>query len=159
MLKGIDIHLQRTRDGRDFIDQILAQHRVAPMVAVGIQGAHASAPHGDENLTVADVAAINEFGLGVPARPFMRLTFEQRAGDLQKLGRGLEQRVLQGSMTVTNALLIMGADAVGKVRATIDSGVAPPNAPSTIARKGSSKPLVNFGQLKGSITSEVRHAK
>jgi len=30
--------------------------------------------------------------------------------------------------------------------------VAPPNAPATIARKGSSKPLVATGQLKSAIS-------
>jgi hypothetical protein len=158
VLKGVEVQVQHSRDGRKYIDQILAQHRGAPLVAVGIQGARASAAHG-EGLTTADVAAINEFGMGVPERPFMRLTFEQRAGDLQKLGRGLEHRVLEQTMTVDAALNVMGAAAVGYVRGTIDSGVPPPNAPSTIARKGSSKPLINFGQLKGSITSEVRRGR
>lgn len=156
MLKGVEVKVQHSRDGRKFIDQILLQHRGAPLIAVGVQGSQASAVHGDEGLTTADVAAINEFGMGVPARPFMRLTFEQRAGDLQKLGRGLEQRVLQGSMTVDNALNVMGTAAVGYVRATLDSGVPPPNAPGTIAKKGSSQPLIDTAQLKGSITSEVR---
>lgn len=156
MLRGFEVKVQHSRDGRKYIDQILAAHRGVPMVAVGILGAKASVAHGNEGLTTADVAAVNEFGMGVPARPFMRLTFEQRAGDLQKLGRGLEQRVLQGSMTVEAALLVMGAAAVGYIRATIDAGVEPSNASSTVKQKGSSKPLINTGQLKGSVTSEVR---
>jgi len=155
VLKSVDVTLQRPKDGRSYIERIVAKLRGEPKVTIGIQGG----PHGDDGLTTADVAAINEFGLGVPARPFMRLTFEQRARDLQALVRGLEHRILEETMQVDQALKIMGAAAVGYVRATIDAGVPPPNAPSTIARKGSSKPLINFGQLKGSITSEVRRGR
>jgi hypothetical protein len=159
VLRGFEVKVQHSRDGRKFIDQVLAAHRGAPVVAVGLQGAAASSPHGSSGLTTADVAAVNEFGMGVPARPFMRLTFEQRQGDLQKLGRGLETKVLRGELGVEAALKVMGAAAVGHVRSTIDSGVPPPNAPETIARKGSSGTLRDTGQLKGSVTAEVRHGR
>lgn len=156
MLRGLEVKVQHSIDGRKFIDQLLAALRDAPVVAVGIQGSHAAAPKAGEGLTTADVAAINEFGMGVPERPFMRQTFEQRRGDLQKLGRGLGKRILDGQMDVERALKVVGVAAVGYVRATIDSGVPPPNAPSTIKQKGSSKQLIDTGQLKGSITAEVR---
>jgi hypothetical protein len=159
VLRGLDVKVLHSRDGRKAINQMLAAHRGAPVVAVGVLGSKASTAHGSEGLTTADVAAVNEFGLGVPERPFMRQTFEQRLVDIQKLARGLEQRVLQKTMTVDGALQVMGAAAVGYVRATIDSGVEPGNAPSTIKQKGSSKTLVNTGQLKGSISSEVRRGR
>ena len=155
MLRGFDIKIQHSKMGRSFLDRILGQHRAAGVISVGVQGT----AHQDSALTTAQIAAIHEFGLGVPTRPFMRLTFEQRQRDIQKLGRGLEKRILEGHMTVENALKVMGVAAVGFIRATIDAGMSPALHPRTIARKGSSKPLVDTGQLKGSITAEVRHGR
>lgn len=41
------------------------------------------------------------------------------------------------------------------IRQTIKKGVPPPNAPLTVAIKGSSKPLVDRGDLFGAVTSVV----
>jgi hypothetical protein len=44
---------------------------------------------------------------------------------------------------------------VGVIKQRIANGIAPPNSPYTIARKGSSKPLIDTGQLRNSITYQV----
>jgi HK97 gp10 family phage protein len=49
-----------------------------------------------------------------------------------------------------------GAVMANAMRRTIDAGVPPPNAPSTIAQKGSSKTLFDTGLMYGEIQSEVR---
>lgn len=157
MLRGFEFKVRRARDGREFVSRLLSAHRGAPVAAVGVQGSAASAPHGEGSpLTTAEVAAVNEFGMGVPERPFMRATFEQRASDVAKLGAALERKVLQGALSVEQALAVIGQAAVSMVRATIDSGLPPPNAPSTVERKGSSGTLRDTGQLKGHITAQVR---
>ncbi len=42
------------------------------------------------------------------------------------------------------------------ILATIDSNIPPPNAPATIAKKGSSKTLFDTGEMYGSVESELR---
>ncbi|MDF7681191.1 hypothetical protein PT300_11600 [Enterobacteriaceae bacterium ESL0689] len=50
----------------------------------------------------------------------------------------------------------MGEKLAGEVKRKIQSGIAPPLDPKTIARKGSSRPLIDTGNLLQSITYEVR---
>ena len=49
----------------------------------------------------------------------------------------------------------MGVQIVAWIKETIVAGLEPPNVPATIARKKSSKPLVDHGQLLNSIHFEV----
>jgi len=151
VLRGFEVKLQRPKDGRSYIDSLLAQHHRASLVSVGVRG-HA---HQDSKLSSAGIAANHEFGLGVPERPFMRLTFEQRKDDIQRLTRELEKRVLEERMTTEQALAVLGSAAVGYIRSTIDAGVPPPLSPETIKRKGSSKTLIDTAQMKGDISYEV----
>ena len=81
----------------------------------------------------AEVAAWNHFGTEkVPARPF------------------LDVAIVKNKAIVAGA---MGAMAAGKVQQYIaDVFIPPPNSPRTIARKGSSHPLIDTGQMRQSIT-------
>jgi len=75
-----------------------------------------------------------------------------------------EVRIRNNIPILNKALIIAykdGLETFGQVAeiqitATIDRGVPPPNAPSTIAAKGSSQPLFDTGQLYGQISHEVR---
>lgn len=115
----------------------------------------ASEPGGD--LTVAAIAAIMEYGTHdghVPARPWLRPAFDRARERLIALaGKGL-LGVLVGDTTVPIVLGQMGATLVSEARngITAGAGIPPPNAPSTIRRKGSSRPLVDTGRLVGAIT-------
>jgi hypothetical protein len=51
---------------------------------------------------------------------------------------------------------LIGMRVVGDIQDRISDGIPPPNSPITIARKGSSKPLIDSGQLRQSISFEVR---
>lgn len=152
MLRGFDVKVLHPKQGRSFLDRLLARHHAASIVSVGVRGR----PHGDDGQTSASIAAAHEFGHGVPERPFMRMTFEQRRADLQRLAAGLEKRIIEQDMPVPTALEVLGAAAVGYIRQTIDAGVPPALSPATVARKGSSKTLIDTAQMKGDVTSEVR---
>ncbi len=95
-------------------------------------------------MPIASLGEIHEFGLGVPQRSFIRAWFDSKRAeieaDIRKFGSN--------------------PDALAeRLRAScqeyIANGVAPPNAPSTIARKGSSKPLIDSGVLRTSIEGIV----
>lgn len=116
------------------------------------------ANHG--GISMAELAAIHEYGspaAGVPERSFIRRTFAAKEDDVAKMAARLAAGVFSGQMSATRALEILGAFGATEVKKTITegAGVPPPNAPSTIAKKGSSRPLVDTGRLLGSIQWEV----
>lgn len=129
-------------------------------LSVGIQDeeAGATAENGD-GLTVGDVASINEFGLGVPERSFIRAWFDQNESQnkdtLRNVGTGLVKGAIPDATTALNQA---GLSFVGSMQGRMSAGVPPPNAPSTIARKGSSTPLIDTGQLRASIRHKVTKA-
>ena len=93
--------------------------------------------------------------VGIPERSFLRSTVDreqkkiekqlERAGRDFSIGKGLKA-----------ALGTVGAFVVGEIRKTFDRSIGlAPLKPATVARKGSTKPLIDEGQLKGSITWEI----
>lgn len=113
-----------------------------------------------DGITMIELAAIHEFGspaAGVPERSFIRRTFEVKTAELKVIKRRLAERVVTGKMTIGDALEILGSWGAAEVKKTITvgPGVPPPNAPSTVERKGSARPLVDTGRLVGSIQWEV----
>lgn len=124
--------------------------------------------HEADGLTVAQIAAIHEYGatvttasgatIVIPARSMLRATFdEQREANVKKL-RTLADAVLMGRIPLERALNVFGVDMVGQVVTRINVGIPPPNAESTIRRKGSDKPLVDSGQMKQSVQHAVKDA-
>ena len=109
-------------------------------------------------LTVAEVAAIHEFGApeaNIPQRSFVRATVDAKAAEIAALQHGQASAVFQGKTELGPALDRIGAKVASMMQATIAAGITPPLKPETVERKGSSKPLVNTGQLKSSITWKV----
>jgi hypothetical protein len=127
-------------------------------IEVGVFGPNADKPHegaGAQRLTVLQVGIFNEFGLGVPERSFIRSYFDENAARLQKAAAKLMVSVIDGKRTRAQALDVLGTLMVGEIQKRIAAGIAPPNAPSTVARKGSSTPLINSGQLRASVAYRV----
>lgn len=124
-------------------------------IKVGVQGDEAVAQYGDEKgVTVADVAVFNEYGTGrIPARPFMRETIEQTDNWAAESAK-VHNAVIDGIDPYVAAELL-GQQAASDVQNTIYDGDFVPNSPSTIKKKGSSKPLIDTTQLVGSITYTV----
>jgi len=132
----------------------------APHVQEGPQsvaGSEAQVVH-EQQPTNAQIAAWNEFGTEdghVPERSFLRATIDERAKDIRAVQRKALKAVVSGKMDARQGLGVIGEFVKGAVQQKIVSNVPPPNAPSTIALKGSSMPLVDTGQLRQSITYTV----
>lgn len=110
--------------------------------------------------SMAEVAFFNEFGTEhIPERSFLRSTVDENSRKYTELYRKLMGSVYDGKTTIKKAMGVLGEKARADVRAKIRSNVPPPNAPATIARKKSTKTLVDTGQLRQSITYEVRDGK
>jgi len=111
---------------------------------------------GGAPMSLLEVAAVHEFGAGhVPQRSFIRATVDLHTEEIQRLQQGLGLQIIRGEIDHTTALERLGIKVVAWVQNRIAAGIDPPNADSTIARKGSSKPLINTGQLRSSITHRV----
>lgn len=102
---------------------------------------------------VAQVAFWNEFGtIYSPARPFFRNAIETNIkkwyasfGDLVRSGGS--DKVIMGKLgeVVKNDIVM-----------SITRFNTPPNAETTIKQKGSSKPLIDTGLMRRSITYKVK---
>ena len=113
------------------------------------QGIHPITPSLD-----ATIAAVNNFGSAdghIPARPFLEPAITKGAPQYQRLAEIMIPKVLSGSMAMTTVLEQMGNLAEGHVKQEITDLDTPPNAQSTIDRKGSSSPLIDTGALRQSI--------
>jgi len=88
--------------------------------------------HSEDNQEVSAVfkATVNNFGLGVPKRPFMAISFVKFANKLGILGQGHVQKEITALRS-------------------------PANNPVTISAKGSSNPLINTGHMLQSVTFAV----
>lgn len=133
---------------------------------VGVLGGEAK--DGDEEgLTVAQVAFWNEYGTRradgsehVPERPAFRAGAEGAKPGLRILSKAETGAILDGTHTPAQAMGRLGAYLQGQIQASIVALRDPPNAESTVDRKGSSNPLIDSGQLRQSIVFEVvRNAK
>lgn len=107
--------------------------------------------------SMASIAAQNEFGApGVPQRSFMRTAFDEnitRIYEVLELQYGL---VVDQQITAKQALGEIGEFMIALIKRKITQITFPPNSPVTIALKGSSKPLVDTGQMLNSVTYTIR---
>lgn len=108
--------------------------------------------------TLGEVARINEFGTQdghVPERPAWRMGLAHGQKDFNRLNKINLRLVTEGKKSLRQALDALGLMGAAKVKTEILDGNFEPNAPSTIAQKGSSHPLIDTAQEKNSVTWEV----
>lgn len=116
----------------------------------------ANPTQGSTAYTVGQVAMAMEFGTStIPERSFLRSTAAETRPLMRALMGRLQARMAKGELTVRQALSQAGAYQVGKIKQKISSGVPPPNKPATIARKGSSTPLIDTGEMRATVNYEV----
>ena len=110
---------------------------------------------------VAAVAAWNEFGTrtkaggqAIPERPFFRQALRKVQDDVSEL---VQDSIDSKTMIVDDLLADrLGGLVAGAVQENIRDLKNPPNAPSTIARKGSSNPLIDTGTMRTSVTWQAQ---
>ncbi|MGE4336223.1 MAG: hypothetical protein AB7E55_09645 [Pigmentiphaga sp.] len=109
----------------------------------------------EDGAPIAVIAAVQEFGSAdgvVPERSFLRVPLRQNAEDFKAVWRAQIPKVVDGELTMHQLMSQLGARAAGVSQEAISEGIAPGNAESTKKRKGSSKPLIDTGALRQSIT-------
>jgi hypothetical protein len=104
---------------------------------------------------VAMVAAIQEFGApraNIPPRPFFRNMIAKKSREWPSAVAGL---LAANDYDLARSLDQAGFAIAGQLRQSIQQTNSPPLAPSTIDRKGFSKPLVETGHMLNSVDHEV----
>jgi len=129
-----------------------------PGVLVGIRQEKGSQVPEGSDATLAEYATYNEFGTQdgrVPERSFLRSTMDENQSPYADELQVAVENVVDGRASINTGLKKLGVRAVGDVKKKIGSGVPPANAPSTVARKKSSKTLIDKGRMRQSIEYEV----
>lgn len=109
-------------------------------------------------INMASLALIHERGSAannIPARPFMKQTRQRAEGRFARLLRRLYKQVVDGKVRPFDGLSKLGVAYEGEMKNTFTTGSFTPNKPATIKRKGSSRPLIDTGHLRQSITSKM----
>jgi len=124
-------------------------------VDIGLFAGKFNPEHGTQ---IVEYAFYNEFGTRrIPERPFMRKTFDENKRKYARLLKDMKQKIEDGSYTVKGALAVVGMEARNDVVQMITREPSPfvPNAPSTVEKKGSSRPLIDTGEMMRAIQFAV----
>lgn len=110
----------------------------------------------DGSMTQAQNGALQNYGNDrIPARPWLIPGVQSATQDIiDVIADGLE-----GGLTPDQTLDQIGAVAAGATQQYITDLQTPPNAPSTIEKKGSSNPLIDTGSMRASVTWKVTSDK
>jgi len=122
-------------------------------VTIGIHSEEGGGDNGGRS--VADIAEANEFGLGVPARPFVSSWADEHGSAFVTRMRDESALALKAGVSPAQRLDALAQIGAGEIQARIAAGIDPPNAPATIQKKGSSTPLIDTGILRSSIRGKV----
>lgn len=143
-----------------WLDALLTRYREEAELAVGFPAnTKAQGARYPDGTSLLLVAAVNNFGSssrGIPARPFMHQAAEPAVRATEPVAVIMVKAINRGKATVKQALTEMGPYAQGAFQETIVSGGFAPNAPATIAAKGSATPLIDTGLMRQSLTWIVR---
>lgn len=127
----------------------------------GVEAGFYSTAKYDDGTPVTNVAAYNELGTEnkdgtqrIPERPFFRQAIKRMPDPiLDVLEQGVDpETMVCGPITAGRVGLVMQSE----IQESIVRLRNPPNAPSTILRKGSSNPLVDESVMRRAVTFKVQ---
>ena len=108
--------------------------------------------------TVAEIAAHHEFGAPearIPQRSFIRAGIDGAQSEIATAIEELTKKVIDGAMSAQTAAARLGLVGVRAVQRKLIDGPFVPLSPKTIKAKGSSRPLIDTGQMRRSVMHEV----
>lgn len=126
---------------------------------VGVIGAKATRANSKDGFNNAEIGIVHEMGSQsnqVPARSFLRMPLETKSREITQFAQNNKGMIAEGKVVKFFELLGIKAEAIiQEAFASRGFGNWSPNTPATIAKKGSSAPLIDTGELRKSISSEV----
>lgn len=140
------------QQAQDAIKKELSKLGGLKVATVGIHEDAGAVPDGA--MSMATLGAIQHFGNDrIPARRWLDVGVE--SGTSEYLA--IIQEGIAAGLTEDKILEQIGAVAQGVTQEYIRDLKDPPNAPSTIKKKGSDNPLVDTGALMQSVTYKVQN--
>lgn len=108
---------------------------------------------GASALPVAQVAFWNQYGtIHSPARPFITDMIQRKS---PRWGVSLGNILRKNNFNAERSLALMGEGIKGQLVQSIVNWSEPPNAPSTVERKGFNKPLIDTALMSRSVSYQV----
>lgn len=145
-----DTVIDRDLGLRRFLREL--DHAKTASVVIGLQ--EGDTAHGQ---TIAEYAAYNEFGTSkIPERSFLRSTFDERLEVMRRMMASQYDSAMEGRTTIYDALRRIGLQHETDVKQKIRDLKTPPNAPATIAKKGSANPLIDTGAMVNAVRYVLR---
>lgn len=153
---SISVNVRNLQGALDQLRKELKIYAGGKSVLVGI---HEGAPQPESgDLTMATLGAVLHFGSEdgrIPARPWLDTGIESGTTEIldtirSGIGKGLP---------LDTVLEQVGVVSVGAVQEFMTDLKNPPNAHSTIEKKGSDNPLIDQGHLRASVTYSVTTTK
>lgn len=95
------------------------------------------------------------WGGPIPERPFMRNAMRDNRNKYRTALASSAAQILRGETSTVTVLNRLGIAAQSDIQGEISSLMTPPLSPVTIARKGSSKPLIDTGAMRAAVTWKV----
>jgi len=132
-------------------------------VRIGFQ-----APEGKEKyesgISVAKLAAVQEFGDDdgdLPARPFMRSTIHEKAGQIASFNEAQVKLVVADLKTPTEAMGDIGSNILSLIKQKLLNAAswAEQDEPKTVAEKGSATPLRDTDKLLDALSWRVHSGR
>lgn len=114
-------------------------------------------PKGKVDADIVARAIWTHFGTrrGIPARTFLLNAIRDNRSKYVEALTISGKRILRGDVDVKQVMEKLGILAQGHVQMEITNLRTPPNARSTIKRKGSSNPLIDSGEMRQAVTYKV----
>ncbi len=136
-----------TPEGEKFYREIEKLKKL--QVRVGFQQGKAQEENGAD---ICEVAAYNELGTSTtPARPFMAKSVDENEDAINAFLKQQMVLLAQGKLTAEQLLKKIGVFQKGLIQDKIANGDFEPNAPSTIKRKKSERPLIHTSTMRQSV--------
>ena len=116
-----------------------------------------------DGVPVAEYAAWNEYGVpgteekwAIPPRPFIRGYVDDNGEKIKNIQEMLVAQVIDGKIDPDTAADKLGKNTKEGIKHYIKtSSNFTPNAPATVKRKGTNRPLVETGLLRRSVNYKV----
>lgn len=95
------------------------------------------------------------WGGPIPERPFLANAMRDNRGKYSSSMQTAARAIVAGQYDTRTALSRLGILAQGDIQKEITTLSSPPNSPVTIARKGSSNPLIDTGAMRQTVTWKI----
>lgn len=115
--------------------------------------------HKKSKVDLVDIATKNEFGIGVPERPFIKQTIKDNKKNIIEKIKEIETNIVKKIITGEKASQQVGLYVVGLIKKTIQNSKswARKNSDATIKlKKGADTPLVHYGEMMAKVNYKVK---